>query len=213
MELADIRREYTRGGLSRSDLDPDPVVQFERWLNVALELKLNADPTAMVLATVGSDNRPSQRTVLLKNIDADGLVFYTNYASRKATEIAGNPEVSALFAWLPLERQVIFSGSAEKLSVADSARYFLRRPHDSQLAAWASRQSTGIGSRKLLEQAFDQVKRRFTEGQVPLPSFWGGYRIRPYRIEFWQGRANRLHDRLEYQRDESGNWSIARLQP
>lgn len=213
MNLEQLRREYTRGGLSRRDLNPDPIVQFERWLNVALELKLNDDPTAMTLATVGSEGQPSQRTVLLKNIDHEGLVFYTNLGSAKAREIEQNKRVSVLFAWLPLERQVIIGGSAEKLSAAQATRYFLSRPHQSQLAAWTSRQSSNIGSRKLLEEAFEQMKHRFSQGQVPLPSFWGGYRIRPASFEFWQGRANRLHDRFYYEPTPDARWSIRRLQP
>jgi pyridoxamine 5'-phosphate oxidase len=212
MKLEDIRREYTRDGLSRDKLDPDPIVQFESWLGKALELNLKDDPTAMVLATVDADGNPSQRTVLLKNIDSHGLVFYTNLASRKAQEIEGNKQVCLLFSWLSLDRQIIIYGQAEKLGLKEATQYFLSRPKAAQLAAWTSRQSTAIGSRKLLEQAFHQMHQRFQDGEVPLPSFWGGYRVKPDAIEFWQGRANRLHDRFMYRRNED-SWEIERLQP
>lgn len=212
MELEALRREYVRGGLTAADLAADPISQFRCWLAAAVEHDANEDPTAMTLATVGADGSPSQRMVLLKAFDDRGFVFFTNYGSRKATEIAANPRVSLHFAWLSLERQVIVRGAAERLSLAESARYFLSRPRDSQLAAWTSEQSRPIGSRKLLEQAFEQVKRRFADGEVPLPSFWGGYRVAPQTVEFWQGRANRLHDRFLYDRTGEG-WRVARLQP
>ncbi len=212
MNLEQIRREYLQGGLSEADLDPDPIVQFRRWLDIAIRNDLGADPTAMTLATVNAEGQPSQRVVLLKSLDARGFVFYTNLGSRKATEIAHNPRVSLHFAWLPLERQVIVYGRAQKLSIGEATAYFLSRPHESQLAAWTSRQSSSIGSRQMLEEMFEQMKRRFHQGEVPLPSFWGGFRVAPEAIEFWQGRANRLHDRLMYRQD-GGGWKIARLQP
>lgn len=214
MKLEDIRRDYMRGGLNESDLDPNPFVQFRRWLEMAIEANLNADPTAMTLATVSPEGQPSQRTVLLKHVSEDGFVFYTNHGSRKAREIADNPRVSLLFGWLPLERQVIVFGRAERLSVAESTSYFLSRPRESQIAAWTSTQSAPIRSRQMLEELFEQMKRRFHEGHVPLPSFWGGYRVIPDAIEFWQGRTNRLHDRLMYRRSPDGSdWRIERLQP
>ncbi|AZZ93377.1 MULTISPECIES: pyridoxamine 5'-phosphate oxidase [unclassified Hahella] len=212
MKLDDIRREYLYSGLSRKDLADDPIVQFKNWLQMAIDADLNADPTAMSLATVNAQGVPSQRIVLLKNLDASGFVFYTNLGSRKAQNIAENANVSLHFAWLPMERQICVTGVAEKLSIAEATRYFLSRPHESQVAAWASQQSQAIGSRKLLEQAFEQMKNRFKQGEVPLPSFWGGYRVRPVTIEFWQGRANRLHDRFMYKM-VGENWEVERLQP
>lgn len=212
MKLEDVRREYSRTGLSDADLDADPLAQFQAWLKVAVTLELNSDPTAMVLATVGSDGSPSQRTVLLKHCDAAGFVFYTNLGSRKAREIDGNRRVCLLFPWSAIDRQVIVYGRAEKLGVAEATRYFMSRPYESQLGAWASRQSQRISSRALLEEAFEQVKSRYARGEVPLPSFWGGYRVAPDAIEFWQGRENRLHDRFMYTRDDSG-WQVERLQP
>ncbi|WLQ17350.1 pyridoxamine 5'-phosphate oxidase [Hahella aquimaris] len=212
MKLDDIRREYLYSGLSRKDLADDPIVQFKNWLQMAIDADLNADPTAMSLATVNAQGVPSQRIVLLKNLDASGFVFYTNLGSRKAQNIAENANVSLHFAWLPMERQICVTGVAEKLSIAEATRYFLSRPHESQVAAWASQQSQAIGSRVLLEQAFEQMKNRFKQGEVPLPSFWGGYRVRPVTIEFWQGRANRLHDRFIYKK-VGESWEVERLQP
>lgn len=212
MKLDDIRREYLQGGLHEADMDSDPIRQFESWLKVALEADLNADPTAMTLATVGPDGQPSQRVVLLKHLDDKGFVFYTNLGSRKAHEISGNSRVCLHFGWLPLERQVIVYGQAIPLTLAENTRYFLSRPRDSQIAAWTSKQSQGVGSRKMLEMMFEQMKHRFHEGEVPLPSFWGGFRVAPSAIEFWQGRANRLHDRLMYRKQEIG-WKLERLQP
>lgn len=212
MKLEDIRREYTQAGLNRDDLLVDPITQFERWLQQAMDAKLSADPTAMSLATVDAEGQPSQRIVLLKHLDHQGFVFYTNLESHKAKDIAGNPKVSLHFPWTALERQVIVYGEATKLTIAEATKYFLSRPKESQIAAWASQQSQGIGSRKLLEQAFEQMKHKFQQGDVPLPSFWGGYRVKPVKIEFWQGRASRLHDRFMY-RVIDGQWQIERLQP
>ncbi|HSL39550.1 MAG TPA: pyridoxamine 5'-phosphate oxidase [Desulforhopalus sp.] len=214
MDLSQFRREYLKGGLSRADLHPDPVIQFSQWFEQARKTEI-ADPTAMILATVGAGGRPSQRTVLLKYFDEDGLVFFTNYGSRKANEIAGNPQVSLLFVWLELERQVMLTGKAEKISAAESARYFLSRPKESQMAAWVSSQSRPLSSRQMLMQKFQEMKSKIGEGKVPLPSFWGGYRVVPEEIEFWQGGQNRLHDRFLYQRHQgaSTTWSIARLAP
>lgn len=211
MKLEDIRREYISNGLSREDLAADPVQQFQIWMQHACDAGV-VDATAMTLATVSTDGQPSQRVVLLKHVDERGFVFYTNLDSRKAREIAQNPAVSLLFAWLPLSRQIIVNGTAEKLSSTEVLKYFATRPRNSQLAAWASHQSQPIGSRALLEQAFDKMKRRFAEGKVPLPSFWGGYRIQHREVEFWQGRENRMHDRFVY-RSDNEDWRIERLAP
>jgi len=212
MKLEDIRREYTQAGLDRDQLDDHPMVQFERWLAQAMAAKLSADPTAMSLATVDSEGQPSARIVLLKNVDQRGFVFYTNLESHKATDIAGNDKVCLHFAWTPLERQVIVYGRAEKLSLAEAGKYFLTRPRNSQIAAWTSHQSRKIGSRQLLEQAFEQMKYKFGEKEIPLPGFWGGYRVIPTQIEFWQGRGARLHDRYMYRADGAA-WQLDRLQP
>jgi pyridoxamine 5'-phosphate oxidase len=167
----------------------------------------------MILATVSADGQPSQRTVLLKYYDHRGFVFFTNLESKKARQIATNARVSLLFPWLQFERQAIVEGTAERISAAESMRYFMTRPHDSQLAAWVSNQSQPLSSRQMLLQKFDEIKRKFAKGEVPMPSFWGGYRVAPRRLEFWQGRESRLHDRFEYTPDASGNWSIERLAP
>ncbi|EAR09867.1 pyridoxamine 5'-phosphate oxidase [Reinekea blandensis] len=212
MKLEDIRREYTQQGLDRDQLDANPFRQFDLWLQQAIDANMTADPTAMSLATVDADGQPSQRVVLLKHADEQGFVFYTNLESRKARDIAGNDRVCLHFPWTPLERQVVIYGRAEKLSVAEATRYFISRPRNSQIAAWTSHQSRSIGSRKLLEQAFEQMKHKFRDGDIPLPSFWGGYRVVPFKMEFWQGRGSRLHDRFMYSRDND-QWSLDRLQP
>lgn len=211
MDISHFRREYLRGGLKRETLLQNPVQQFTDWFDQARKIDI-ADPTAMILATVDGDGRPSQRTVLLKYYDETGFVFFTNYGSRKADEIKENRQVSLLFVWLELERQVMISGEAEKISAADSAKYFLTRPKDSQVAAWVSSQSHGLSSRQMLLQKFSEMKKKFGEGKIPLPSFWGGYKVVPNEFEFWQGRKNRLHDRFHYTPTETG-WNIERLAP
>ena len=211
MDIADLRREYMYAGLSRRELHPDPIVQFERWFREATEADLFT-PNALSLATVGADGMPSLRTVLLKAFDDKGFVFYTNYGSRKAREIEANPQAAMLFHWLELDRQVKIQGPVSRVSTAESLRYFTSRPRGSQIGAWCSQQSSPVGTRTLLEQAFESMKRKFGEGEIPLPDFWGGYRVAPLRIEFWQGRENRLHDRFEYRREGDG-WTIQRLAP
>lgn len=211
MDLSDFRKEYSSRGLRREDLLADPFLQFESWFRQATELGIH-EPNAMSLATVDPLNRPLLRTVLLKSFDAQGFVFFTNYESRKAQHIAHNPEVSLLFPWITLERQVIVQGTAEKIPTAESLRYFLTRPRDSQLGAWVSQQSSPISSRKLLFAKLEEIKHKFSHGEIPLPSFWGGYRVRPRTIEFWQGGSARLHDRFLYTLQDS-SWHIDRLSP
>ncbi len=211
MDLADFRREYSERGLHRVDLDTNPVKQFEIWFKQAIELEVH-EPNAMTLATVDAGGMPYQRTVLLKYFDGEGFVFFTNYSSRKAKQIGINPKVSLLFPWLTLERQVIIQGRAEKISTAESLKYFASRPRESQLGAWVSNQSEVVSSRKLLMQKLAEIKEKFREGEIPLPSFWGGYRVVPENIEFWQGGPARLHDRFLYSRD-GDEWVIERLSP
>jgi len=212
VDISNFRREYLKSGLRKEDLESNPVSQFGRWLEQAQKTTI-ADPTAMILATVNKAGQPNQRAVLLKYFDDDGFVFFTNYGSRKAEDIAENDSVSLLFVWLKLERQVIINGKAAKISTADSTRYFMSRPRNSQVAAWVSSQSRRLSSRQVLMQKFAEMKRKFGEGKIPLPSFWGGYRVVPAEIEFWQGRENRLHDRFIYRRQADGLWQLERLAP
>jgi pyridoxamine 5'-phosphate oxidase len=209
-DVAALRRNYTRDGLRRGELDPDPIGQFRKWFSEATAAEL-VEPNAMVLSTTDG-KRPSSRTVLLKAYDERGFVFFTNYESRKAREIAMDAHVSLLFPWYPLERQVGIIGRAERISAAESLAYFTSRPHGSRLGAWVSQQSTVINSRKFLEMKWDEMKRKFADGEIPLPSFWGGIRVIPTEIEFWQGRENRLHDRFRYARSGAA-WAIERLAP
>jgi pyridoxamine 5'-phosphate oxidase len=212
MQYDAFRREYIAGGLSREMLDASPVRQFEVWLEQAVKAGLK-DPTAMVLATVDEGGLPWQRIVLLKGMSQGGFVFYTNYGSAKAAAIANNPYVSVLFPWNELDRQVIVAGTVEKMSVAESASYFLTRPRESQIAAWASRQSRPISARALLEKQVNVLKEKFGKGEIPMPDFWGGFRVVPQQVEFWQGGEHRLHDRFRYKLQADDSWSIEQLQP
>lgn len=212
MDLADLRRNYTKGGLSEENLNPNPFKQFELWFQQAIEADL-IEPNAMTLATATTDAKPFLRTVLLKYFDTQGFVFFTNYSSRKAEQIKDNPNVCILFPWIALERQVIIQGKVTKISTAESLKYFISRPRGSQLGAWCSPQSSVISSRKLLEEKLEEVKRKFHDKEIPLPSFWGGYRVIPNSFEFWQGRENRLHDRFFYTLLEDKSWQIKRLAP
>jgi pyridoxamine 5'-phosphate oxidase len=211
MRLEENRREYDYGKLSRESLLDNPFDQFTLWMNQAIEAGVQ-DPTAMSVATVSSEGKPWQRMVLLKGFDKKGFVFYTNLGSRKAKEIEANAQVSLHFPWLQLDRQVIIGGRAERLSAVEVVKYFLSRPKESQLAAWASKQSSRINSRQALETQFAQIKEKFSKGDVPLPDFWGGYRVVPEEMEFWQGGESRLHDRFSYSRD-GDDWDIDRLSP
>jgi pyridoxamine 5'-phosphate oxidase len=211
MDIGELRREYSRLRLRRADLAGDPFNQFQLWFEQARESGLS-DPNAMSLATVDEQARPSLRTVLLKFWNEEGFVFYTNFESAKARDISSNPEVALLFLWLPLERQVIIRGRAEKVSTTESMKYFLSRPRGSQLGAWVSQQSSVVSSRGLLEAKLEEMKQKFANKDVSLPSFWGGFRVVPRSVEFWQGRPNRMHDRFMYTRDGAG-WKADRLAP
>ncbi len=212
VNLEQLRREYRSQGLSLQQLKQDPIEQFQVWLQQAIDAEIY-DPTAMVVATVAPDGQPSQRIVLLKQLDQRGFVFYTNYESRKASEIASNAKISLHFPWHPMDRQVRVSGTAEKIPTAETLKYFLSRPRDSQIAASVSDQSRTLQSRQWLMQQFNSMKEKLQNKEVPLPDFWGGYRISPHEMEFWQGRENRLHDRYRYLLDDSGQWSIEQLAP
>lgn len=211
MSLEDSRREYQYGRLTRESLQDSPFAQFNLWMEQAIHSDLS-DPTAMCLATVDTENRPWQRTVLLKGVDEQGFMFYTNLGSRKARDMANNPNVCLIFPWMALDRQVIIGGRAERLTKTEVLKYFLKRPRGSQLAAWASKQSSRITSRQALETQFLQMKDKFAAGEVPVPDFWGGFRVVPREFEFWQGGENRLHDRFQYLLEE-GAWRISRLAP
>lgn len=210
--ISDLREDYTKHALRATDLSADPFAQFEQWFQQAEECEVQ-EPNAMCLATVRADGQPSTRVVLLKAFSNKGLVFYTNYESRKASELEANPKVAANFLWLPLQRQVNVTGRVERVSKVEALKYFISRPLASRLGAWSSPQSQVITSRQILEAKLDQMKRKFADGEVPLPDHWGGYRIVPETFEFWQGGSGRLHDRFMYRLDAAGGWTPERLAP
>jgi len=211
MDITSLRQSYKDVGITRKQLNSDPFFQFEIWFKEANEAE--PIPNAMVLATVSETGAPTLRTVLLKSFDKNGFIFFTNYKSRKAVQISKNPQVAMLFNWVTLERQVTIEGMAEKIATSETLKYFLSRPRGSQLGAWVSDQSTILSSRKILETKLKELKSRFSNESVPLPGFWGGYRVKPKSLEFWQGRSNRLHDRFLYSKQDENSWDINRLAP
>ena len=212
MSLSDLRRDYTLAGLTEADLDPDPIAQFHAWFDES-QVARGAEPNAMSVATVDGSGRPSVRTVLLKGLDERGFVFYTNYESAKGRALAENPRAELLFYWAELERQVRIAGRVEKTSRDETEAYFRSRPIGNQIGALVSPQSQVIPSRDVLEQRYAELECEYEAGDVPLPDYWGGFRVEPETIEFWQGRQSRLHDRLRYRRDDRGAWVVERLAP
>lgn len=210
--VADMRRSYKLSHLLESEAAADPFAQFEKWFGEAVSADV-LEPNAMTLATAGADGRPSARTVLLKGYDARGFVFYTNYESRKGAELAANPQASLLFTWLPLERQIEIRGLVTQVSREETEAYFYKRPIDSQLGAWASKQSSVLAGREDLERRIEALMAEYRGKTVPVPPHWGGYRVAPESVEFWQGRPSRLHDRLRYSRQSGGAWKLERLSP
>ena len=208
-DLSNLRKEYLKSGIVKDDLKSNPIEQFSLWFDQAIEANI-IEPSAMSLAT--SDDYIGIRTVLLKFFDDKGFVFFTNYESKKSKQLQNNPQAALLFPWLALERQVKIIGSVEKITKLESLKYFSSRPKDSQIGAWSSQQSSRISSRAILVDQFAVMKKKFANGEIPLPDFWGGYRVVPQSIEFWQGRESRLHDRLIYERKDNG-WDISRLSP
>ncbi|MDB6019973.1 MAG: pyridoxamine-phosphate oxidase [Pedosphaera sp.] len=210
--IADLRREYTLAGLRRAELESDPMLQFHKWFRQALDAKLS-EPNAMTLATADKTGQPSARIVLLKGADERGFIFFTNYESRKGHELAQNPHAALVFFWPELERQICIAGAISKVSREESATYFNSRPKGSRIAAWTSSQSEAIADRAVLEKRLEQLNAKHPGEEVPLPSYWGGYCVAPNRIEFWQGRPNRLHDRFCYYKQPNQSWLIERLSP
>jgi pyridoxamine 5'-phosphate oxidase len=212
VRIADLRRDYKLAGLKRADLADDPFLQFELWFRDAEQAGIQ-DPNAMILATAGEDGRPAARTVLLKGFDAEGFVFFTNYQSRKGRHLTENPHASLLFSWTSLERQIEIIGTVTRVTAEETEQYFYTRPIGSQVGAWASAQSTVLETRATLENKAKELMGKYRGQTVPVPPFWGGFRVRPETIEFWQGRPSRLHDRFRYTRQADGTWQIDRLSP
>lgn len=210
--LSDLRREYARAGLREEDVDPDPFRQFHLWFDEAKADGL-LEPNAMTLATVDADGRPTARTVLLKELDDRGFVFFTNYESKKGSDIAANPRVALVFPWLALERQITVTGDAAKIAREETDAYFRQRPRGSRIGAWASQQSRTISGRGELEARFAELSERYPGDDIPTPPHWGGYRVVPLTIELWQGRESRVHDRIAYVREPDGSWRRERRQP
>lgn len=213
LSIADLRQNYTLGGLTKADINLDPIKQFNLWFQQALDAGLS-EPNAMTLATATTEGKPTARIVLLKGVSETGFVFYTNYESQKGQQLIANPYAALVFLWHELERQVRIEGKVEQLTTAESGEYFHSRPQASQLGAWASDQSRIIPNRQVLEQKLADLEKQYSDDTtIPLPEHWGGFRVIPHRIEFWQGRPSRLHDRLVYDLEEDGSWSINRLAP
>lgn len=210
--IAELRQDYTLQGLSETEIDSNPFAQFKEWFDGALSANI-LEPNAMMVATTTAEGKPSARMVLLKDFDARGFVFYTNYNSHKAQELAENPQAALVFWWAELQRQIRICGRVEKVSDQESDKYFYSRPLNSRLGAWASNQSEVIESREVLEQQLEELEEKYYNKDIPRPSHWGGIRVIPAEIEFWQGRSSRLHDRLVYTRMEDNSWKIERLSP
>lgn len=210
--LAELRHEYALGALSKADVDPDPIKQFQRWLREAIDAQL-PEPNAMTLATADRTGRPYARVLLLKDCDADGFVFFTNYHSDKGRQLAENPHAALVFLWLELERQVRIEGTVAKIPGAESEAYFRSRPRESRLGSLASRQSQIVASRQVLDERFQRLAAQYPDDNIPMPHHWGGYRVRPELLEFWQGRHGRMHDRLRYRLRKDGDWLLERLEP
>ena len=210
--IAELRHEYSLGALTKAEVDPDPIRQFQRWLDEAINAQL-PEPNALTLATADRTGRPFARVVLLKNCNADGFAFYTNYRSDKGQQLAENPHAALVFLWLELERQVRVEGMVSKILPVESEAYFRTRPRASRLGALASRQSQVVANRQMLDERYRQLADQYPDDNIPMPNQWGGYRLKPEMVEFWQGRHGRMHDRLRYRLQKEGGWRLERLEP
>ncbi|CDH46743.1 pyridoxamine 5'-phosphate oxidase [Candidatus Contendibacter odensensis] len=210
--IADLRQEYAMGALNEAEVHSDPLQQFQRWFGEAIAAQL-PEPNAMTLATADRTGRPYARVVLLKECDADGFIFFTNYRSDKGRQLAENPHAALVFLWLELQRQIRIEGTVSPIASAESEAYFRSRPRESRLGALASRQSQIVASRQILDQRFQQLEAQYPDDNIPMPNHWGGYRVQPEMLEFWQGRHGRMHDRLRYRRSAEGRWLLERLEP